>query len=340
MKNQKPKDITYQKIAWTIRNFRTLKTNTRHNSDVFTIGDCNWKVVVYRGRKDGKFLAIYLHVADASSLPSGWSVYADFTLTVVNQFSREKSAKRDIKHKFSSANNAVNRGYASFMPLTVLEHESNGFIFNDKCIVEVEFYVVKPDGFDLSHLIYPSLPKESEQVPANEPKADDDHGDLVEFKDLGRIEKPFIPLLEEVCSWHPSLMECKNNRSRRFTEWAFNSLGRVLQFLRDNKWKDMNDEACEQLQNLWEELEMSRLDLTWLEPRVKSALKMKGYEEKAEKVKKLRENLVALEREMKELKEKLGDSEQSVEMIRKDLMNVEEGFEEKDLEAEIGYGKP
>ncbi|XP_028775546.1 MATH domain and coiled-coil domain-containing protein At3g58370-like [Neltuma alba] len=338
MQNQQPKDITYQKIAWTIRNFRTLKTNTRHYSEVFTIGDCNWKVCVYRGRQDGKFLAIYLYVADASSLPSGWSIDADLTLTVVNQVSREKSAKGDIKHKFCA--HAVNRGYASFMPLRVLQDPSSGFISKDNCIVEVEFYVVKPDRIEPpSHLTYPSLSKESKQVPAKEPKAVEDD-DVVDFKDLGRIEKPFVPLLEEVLSWHPSLMDCKNNRSRRFTEWAFNGLGRVLQFLKEKKWKDMNDENCEQLQNLWEELEISRLDLSWLEPLVKSALKMKGYEEKAEKVKKLKENLEALETEMKELKEKLGDSDQNVEMIRKDLANVEEGFEEKDLDAEIGYGKP
>lgn len=228
------------------------------------------------------------------------------------------------------------------MDLNILENPSNGFISNDVCIVEVEFYVVKPDGFDpvSDHLSYPSyLPNESKQIPSNEPKVEDEN-DLVNFKDLGQIERPFVPLLDEVCSWHPSLLDCKNNRSRRFTEWAFNSLGQVLQFLKDKKWKDMNDEACEQLRRLWEELEISGLDLSWLETTVKSALKMKGYEEKIEKVKKLKQNLETLEIEMKELKEKLCDTEQSVEMIRNDLENVEEGFEEKDLDGEIGYGKP
>ncbi|XP_054808194.1 MATH domain and coiled-coil domain-containing protein At3g58370-like [Prosopis cineraria] len=337
MKSQQLKDITYQKIAWTIKNFKTLKINTRHYSEVFTIGDCNWKIAVYRGRQDGKFLAIYLHVADASSLSQGWSIHVDFTFTVVNQVSREKSAKGDIKHKFCA--HAVNRGFTSFMPLRVLQDPSGGFISNDKCIIEVEFFIVRSEGIEpANHPTYPSLPKESNQVLANDSKVDDDNE--VDFKDIGRIEKPFVPLLEEVCMWHPSLLDCRNNRSHRFTEWAFNALGRVLQFLKDKKWKDMNDEGCEQLQRLWEELEMSRLDLGWLEPVIKSALKMRGYEEKAEKVKKLKQNLLALEIEMKELKEKLGDYKQSVEMIRKDLVNVEEGFEEKDLDAEIGYGKP
>lgn len=36
-------------------------------------------------------LSIYLNVADTSALPSGWSRYAQFTLTVVNQVDRDKS---------------------------------------------------------------------------------------------------------------------------------------------------------------------------------------------------------------------------------------------------------
>ena len=36
-------------------------------------------------------LSIYLNVADATALSSGWSRYAQFTLTVVNQLDSDKS---------------------------------------------------------------------------------------------------------------------------------------------------------------------------------------------------------------------------------------------------------
>ncbi|GAU17576.1 hypothetical protein TSUD_341200 [Trifolium subterraneum] len=59
--------------------------------------------------------------------------------------------------------------------------------------------------------------------------------------------------------------------------------------------KDINDKACEDLQVLWEELEKYRSDLTWLEPHVQSALKIKNYVEKALHVEKLKAKLVAAE---------------------------------------------
>ncbi|KAK4261749.1 hypothetical protein QN277_004705 [Acacia crassicarpa] len=337
MKNQEVKDISCKKIAWTVRSFSKLKTNIGYYSWGFTIGDRAWKVALYRGSsQDGKSLAIFLRVADASSLPQGWCIYADFTITVVHQLAREKSITRGqgLPTKFNG--NAVSWGYA--MPLTTLEDPSSGYISKDECIVEVEIYSVRSEGINkpTSHPTYPSLFKEVKEAAAHLKGHDDG---FIDFKDLGRIEKSFVSLLEEVCLWHPSLLNCKKNKSHKFTEWAFTALGRVLQFLKDKKWKDMNEEACEQLQHLWEELEISGLHLGWLEPVIKSALNMRGYEEKAEKVKRLKQELMVLEAETKERKGKLGDNEQKVESIRKELMNVEDAFEEKDLDAEIGYGK-
>ncbi|KAI9082170.1 hypothetical protein K1719_035910 [Acacia pycnantha] len=314
MKNQEVKDISCKKIAWTIRSFSKLKTNTPYYSWGFTIGDRAWKVALYRGSQDRKYLAIYLCVADASSLPQGWCIYADYTITVVHQLAREESITKGKGRttKFDGNNEAW--GYAWVISLTTLEDPSSGYISKDECIVEVEIYSVRSEGINkpTSHPTYPSLFKEVKQAPAHL-KGDDDG--FVDFKDLGRIEKSFVPLLEQVCSWHPSLLDCKKNKSHKFTEWAFTALGRVLQFLKNKKWKDMNEEACEQLQHLWEELEISGLDLSWLESVIKSALNMRGYEEKAEKVKRLKQELMVLEAEMKETKGKLGDIEQKIQPL-------------------------
>ena len=92
-------------------------------------------------------------------------------------------------------------------------------------------------------------------------------GDLVDFRGLGKIEKAFVPLLE-VCSQHPSLIECQQKRSVRFTEWAFTALGRVLHFLKTKRVKDMNEDSSKHLEMIWEELETCRFDLTCLEPYI------------------------------------------------------------------------
>jgi hypothetical protein len=99
----------------------------------------------------------------------------------------------------------------------------------------------------------------------------------------------------------------------------------------------MNDLACKDLQNLWEELEAFSFDLTWLEPHVQSALGMRSYMEKVKKVQKLKDNEVALELEIMRLKAKLVTLEVNLYAVR-DLLKAEDF--ERDLDAELGFVKP
>jgi hypothetical protein len=160
----------------------------------------------------------------------------------------------------------------------------------------------------------------------------------MDFKGLGQIEKTFIPLLEEVCTQHPSLIGCQQKRSRQFREWAFTALGRVLYFLKTRKARDMNDLACKDLQILWEELQPFGFDLAWLEPCVQSALEMKNYLEKVKGLDKLKDNVVSLQLEMQRLKSKMAIVEANLD-IAIDLLPVED-IEEVDLDAELGFVKP
>lgn len=222
---------------------------------------------------------------------------------------------------------SISLGYSKFMTLNELEDPYLGYVWNDKCVVEVEFFSVKLEGMEpTSRPIYPSISKQSNVI-----HSEDD--DVVNYKDLGQIDRALVPMIEDVCSRHPSLFDCNKKRSCKFSEWAFTCLGQVLHFLKKNKWKDMNEEACEQLQALWEELEMSRMELSWLEPRVKAALNMKGYVEKEMRVKRLKQDLVVLEAEVEKMKANLANT---------DFIRANGGFEEMDLDLDniIGYGNP
>lgn len=182
--------------------------------------------------------------------------------------------------------------------------------------------------------MYPSLFNESEEVlltPLSE---------LIDFKNLEPEEAAFIPLWEEVYSWHPSLVENQRRRSPRFILWAFIALGRVLHFLRTKKIRDMGEDDSMHLQVLWEELHSFGFDLTWLEPHVQSALGAKAYLETAKHVKNLRDNVATLEIEMRKLKAKLAVAEIDLEVARRDLAEEENGFQERDMDAELGYGIP
>ena len=236
-------------------------------------------------------------------------------------------------------------GFTSFMPLVELYDPSKGFILNNTCIIEAKISVSKSE---LENKVDQAVSTVSAQVPAKPSEhagnplpmetSSDSIGELIDFRGLGKIEKAFVPLLEEVCSRHPSVIECQQKRSRRFTEWAFTALGRVLHFLKTKKMKDMNDDACNHLQILWEELETFRFDLTWLEPHVQSALSMKKYMERAVQVKNMKENVATLEMEMKRVKAKMAAVEVDLGVAKRELVKAEEGFEERDLDAELGYG--
>lgn len=267
-------------------------------------------------------------------------------------------------HKFNAAES--DWGFTNFMPLSELRGRGRGYLMQDKCIIDAKICIPQsenenkvdqaaaftaslnsvaqagrmeveaPHEENQAALVLPqpavsSLPTELPSTPT---------GELKDFRGLGKIEEVFLPLLEDVCNQHPSLIECQQKRSRQFVEWAFTALGRVLHFLKTKRVKDMNDEACMDLQILWEELETFKFDLSWLEPHVQSALGMKNYLEREMQLKRLREHVAALEMEKKQLEAKLVPLEADLGMTRNDLVQAEEGFEERDMDSELGYGRP
>ena len=164
--------------------------------------------------------------------------------------------------------------------------------------------------------------------------------ELVDFMGLAKIDKDFVPLIEEVCSWHPKLIECQQKKSGTYNHWAFTALGRVLHFLKTRKAKDMTENACQQLQVLWEELETFRFDLAWLKPRVENALNMKNYTQRVERVKRLKDKVKASERKMESLSAELNVESVNLEVAKKELGKAkeEEDFEGRNLDTELGYG--
>ncbi|WJX81344.1 hypothetical protein P8452_64239 [Trifolium repens] len=121
-----------------------------------------------------------------------------------------------------------------------------------------------------------------------------------------------------------------NKRPEFFT---FAALGRVLRFLKTRKVKEMNEQACKDLQVIWDELQKFRFDLTWVEPHFQYALGMKSYVEKVLQLEKLKENMVTLELETERLKAKMDVAEVNID-VEKDLLKAK-GFEERDLESEL-----
>ena len=87
-------------------------------------------------------------------------------------------------------------------------------------------------------------------------------GNLMDFIGLGKIERDFVPLVEEVCSQHPSLIEYQQNRTLRFTEWAFTALGEFFISSRLKGWKTWMRIHLSILK--WYGRNLRHVDLIWL----------------------------------------------------------------------------
>jgi hypothetical protein len=98
----------------------------------------------------------------------------------------------------------------------------------------------------------------------------------------------------------------------------------------------MNDQACKDLQILWDDLKKFKFDLTWLEPYVQSALGIKSYVERAMQVEQLKENVVVLKLETEKLEVKLVAAEVNLD-VERDLLKAK-GFKEIELDSELGCG--
>lgn len=117
------------RFTWTIENFSRLNTKKLY-SDVFFVGGYKWyfdilfytffnisisfvfdyvcltdgydpcfidlgrRILVFPKGNNVDHLSMYLDVADSANLPYGWSRYAQFSLTVINQLHNKYSIRK------------------------------------------------------------------------------------------------------------------------------------------------------------------------------------------------------------------------------------------------------
>ncbi|XP_065870951.1 ubiquitin C-terminal hydrolase 12-like isoform X1 [Euphorbia lathyris] len=126
------------RFTWTIDNFSRLNTKKLY-SDVFVVGGFKWRILIFPKGNNVDHLSMYLDVADSSNLPYGWSRYAQFSLSIVNQIHQKYSIRKDTQHQFNARES--DWGFTSFMPLGELYDPNRGYLVNDTCVVEADVAV-------------------------------------------------------------------------------------------------------------------------------------------------------------------------------------------------------
>ncbi|XP_031094460.1 ubiquitin carboxyl-terminal hydrolase 12-like [Ipomoea triloba] len=126
------------RFTWTIENFSRLNAKKMY-SEIFYVGGYKWRILIFPKGNNVDHLSMYLDVADSSTLPYGWSRYAQFSLAVINQIHNKFTVRKDTQHQFTGRES--DWGFTSFMPLSELYDPSRGYLVNDTVIVEADVAV-------------------------------------------------------------------------------------------------------------------------------------------------------------------------------------------------------
>ncbi|KAL1546116.1 CSN-associated deubiquitinating enzyme Ubp12, variant 3 [Salvia divinorum] len=128
------------RFTWKIENFSKVNMKKQY-SEVFLVGGYKWRILTFPKGNNVDHLSMYLDVADSSALPYGWSRYAQFSLSVINQIHSKFTIRKDTQHQFNSRES--DWGFTSFMPLSELYDPGRGYLVNDTCIIEADVAVRK-----------------------------------------------------------------------------------------------------------------------------------------------------------------------------------------------------
>lgn len=97
----------------------------------------------------------------------------------------------------------------------------------------------------------------------------------------------------------------------------------------------MNEDACEHLHPLWEEVRTFKFDLAWLEPYVKFAFGLKKFVEVEERAIRLREEVDDIEIELKRRRSALIAAQVDLETTTRDLPKMDK----IDINSDLSYGR-
>ncbi|MED6162739.1 hypothetical protein PIB30_073464 [Stylosanthes scabra] len=247
------------RYKWTIKNFSKLYHQCKDRklfSQKFFVGIHSWRILLrteYRDDHNQYYLTINLCPGgdnDNAALHDScwdWCNKIKYTISIFNQLDR--NMKKTLGTTYQYCDEFLPCGRRKFwMTFDKFYNPNNGFLVNDTCIVVAEVLNMNGPG------LYESLIRGMLWVPSLATISS------VDFKGLCKIEKHFVQLLGELFLTHR-----KSKRSQKYIEWSFTALERVLHFLKTNSVKDMNDDACKELQILWEELKTFGFDeLSWI----------------------------------------------------------------------------
>ncbi|OVA13543.1 MATH [Macleaya cordata] len=137
--------------AWKIPNF-SKREKTFYYSKAFTVGRHEWKIKLYpkgNGRVEGNNLSLFLELTNSSNLCPGEQVYVDYNLCIKARQKTIYIAENLIRsygfciaaQSWFSASRQL-WGCQKFISLHKLNDPEQGYLVEDRCIIEAEVNVL------------------------------------------------------------------------------------------------------------------------------------------------------------------------------------------------------
>ncbi|XP_021807959.1 MATH domain and coiled-coil domain-containing protein At3g58220-like [Prunus avium] len=134
----------------TIESFSMLTENSvdTYESGEFDAGGYKWKLVVYPNGNTKKnvedHISVYLKMAEANSLQTGWEVSVDFRLFLLDQNKGIYLVVQDANMNKMCLHGAMLQvGFDRVIPLKAFSVASNGYLIDDTCVLGAEVFVCK-----------------------------------------------------------------------------------------------------------------------------------------------------------------------------------------------------
>ncbi|XP_010512015.1 PREDICTED: uncharacterized protein LOC104788034 [Camelina sativa] len=131
--------LSYPKFSWTVKNFSELKEEN-YTSNSFSMGATKWVLKMFPkgdSRADGKYLSIFLHLADTETLKPDEKIFTQAHVRILNPLGSNHVAGQLIYWHEKS-----NFGWGWYKFLSLANLRKTYLDKEDALKVEVEFEVV------------------------------------------------------------------------------------------------------------------------------------------------------------------------------------------------------
>ncbi|KAL1225751.1 MATH domain and coiled-coil domain-containing protein [Cardamine amara subsp. amara] len=294
------------KFTWVIKNLSSLRSKTIC-SDQFVIGGCRWYLMAYpNGTKFNDCLSLYLVVAKARSLSSGWRRYAKFSLTIVNQHSAKFSQSREGKKWFDQK--IPGSGFVSMLPLTRLHANTDGFLVNGEVKIVAEVIVLEVIG------------KLDEATSSSKKlKLNDDgegssglHEENIDVNGF-QVLPSQVELVRRIFERHPESAVEFRAKNQHLRTACMNVLLSLIETLCTSP-QELSNEDLAEADNALAHVKSSGFKVDWLETKLDQVKKKKEKEQYGET------RMQELKEELKDFKQKCLDLEALLEKEKLELL--------------------